>query len=377
MKSGLSRTAENPQALTWERCERTVRLPGSLECELGGTLNAVDVRFVTHGTLAPARDNVVWVLHPLTCNADPLQWWSSIVGAGRAIDPRRDYIVCANTLGSCYGSTGPTTLLPGSERPYGRRFPVLTMRDVVQVHERLRQMLGIDRIQLGIGASYGGQQLTEWLSVRPDLFHVACIVGATHRQSPWAVAFHESQRMALEADPTFGQTVQRAGAAGLAAARSIAVLSYRTPTAYNLRQAEPCDGVADNFRASSYQRHIGARFTERFDAGAYWHLTKIMDSHNVARGRSSASDALGRVIARTLFIGLKGDLLFPPDSVRQSTALVPGARYTEIRGDYGHDSILTHAEEIGRHVAQLRHPLSAPYHHRLIEHRKHNLDINA
>lgn len=354
MRPSPFKTAENSHALTWERYEGTVRLPGSFECELGGTLDTVDVRFVTYGALAPARDNVVWVFHPLTCNADALQWWPGIVGAGRALDPRRDYIVCANTIGSCYGSTGPTTTPPCSDRSYGKRFPVLTMRDVVQVHEQLRQMLGIHRIQLGIGASYGGQQLMEWLSVRPDLFRAACIVGATHRQSPWAVAFHESQRMALETDPTFGQAVQQAGAAGLAAARSIAILSYRTPTAYNLRQAELCDDVADNFRASSYQRHIGARFTERFDAGAYWHLTKIMDSHNVARGRSSASEALGRVTARTLFIGLKGDLLFPPESIRESAALVKGAQYTEIQCDYGHDSILTHAAEIGRHVAQLR-----------------------
>lgn len=349
----MSSPASPPDASVpahWSRAEATAHFPDVFNCEFGGSLPELKIRYTSYGVLSPSRDNVVWALHPLTCNSDILDWWPEMVGLGRALDPTRDFIICANSIGSCYGSTGPSSESSLTGTQFGFDFPVITMKDVVRALDLLRESLGIDRIRFGIGASYGGQQLLEWMVMKPGLFDNGCVAGATDRQSPWAVALNESQRLAIEADPTTFTNSETAGAAGLAAARSFAVLSYRTPKAYELRQAESDDSVADNFRASTYQRHIGSRFTRRFDAKSYWFLTKAMDSHNISRGRVSREHALHSIDSPLLLLGLEGDILFPPETVREVSSSMRRSEYAEIKCDYGHDSVLIHASEIERHV---------------------------
>lgn len=354
MRSATLPAPKASSQLRWCRVEATVQFPETFKCELGSSLHGLKVRYTTYGNLSRARDNVVWVLHPLTCCSDPIRWWPEMVGPGKALDPTKDYIICANTIGSCYGSTGPNSASLATGNNYGAEFPVITMKDVVRAHELLRKRLGIKRIQLGIGASYGGQQLIEWMAMAPRLFDRACIIGATDRQSPWAIALNESQRLAMAADQTTFTNSPTAGHAGMAAARSFAVLSYRTPKAYALRQAEVDSSVANNFRASEYQKHIGAQFAKRFDAKSYWTLTKVMDSHNVSRGREAGGDVLSTIDSKTLFLGLEGDILFPPESLEAVSSRLRNASYSMLRCDYGHDSILINAAEIERYVVRHR-----------------------
>lgn len=326
---------------------------GALACERGGRLERLDIAYVTWGQINPARDNVIWILHPLTCSANPSEWWPDFVGPGKPIDPAVHYIVCVNSLGSCYGTTGPASIDPRTGKPYGSGFPPITLKDVVAVHERVRRHLGLGRIALGIGGSYGGQQLIEWMAAEPSLFDHACVIGAGLRQSPWATAFNESQRMALEADPTFLSDVPGGGTAGLAAARSIAVLSYRTAQTYERTQCESDDAVCDHFRASSYQRHVGAKFTRRFDAHAYWTLTKVMDSHNPARGRATLGEVIGRITTRVLIVALECDVLFPRSQLRATARAFADGQLAVIESDFGHDSILTHASQIAAAITRL------------------------
>lgn len=318
---------------------------GPLDCERGGRLQRVEIAYTTWGQLTSARDNVVWILHPLTCSANPREWWPEMVGEGRPIDPAIHYIVCVNSLGSCYGSTGPTSIDPATGARYARGFPLITLQDVVTVHERVRRALAVERIALGIGGSYGGQQLIEWMTSAPSLFEHACVIGAGLRQSPWAIAFNESQRMAMEADPGFADGN---GRAGLAAARSVAVLSYRSAAVYARTQAEEDDEVCDDFRAAGYQRHVGDKFTRRFDAQSYWTLTKAMDSHNPARGRGRLEGVLAKVSTRVLFLALQDDLLFTRTELQAAAAAFPHGRMAVIESDFGHDAILTHTPKIAR-----------------------------
>jgi len=319
-------------------------------CERGGILAEVEACFTTYGALSEDADNVVWILHPLTCSANPLDWWAGFVGPGKLIDPAVHYIVCVNSLGSCYGTTGPGSIDDKTGRKFGLDFPPITIRDVVAIHEAVRRHLRIEKIRLGIGGSFGGQQLLEWLVACPDIFDYACVIGAGARQSPWAQAFNESQRMALEADPTFYAKGKDAGQRGLAAARSVAMLSYRNHAVYGARQQEEDDATVDNFKACSYQRYIGDKFTFRFDSHAYWFLTKAMDSHNIARGRGSMSSALARIKAKILLIALKGDMLFPREEISLMADHIAACRLVDIDSQYGHDGLMVHADRISTHL---------------------------
>ncbi|UPG85806.1 homoserine O-acetyltransferase [Luteibacter aegosomatis] len=331
---------------------RTLRLEGAMMLESGVVLPQVDVTFTTYGELDRTQDNVVWILHPLTCNANPLDWWASAVGPGRAIDPAECFVVCVNALGSCYGTTGPTSLDPATGKRYGRGFPMVTVRDVVAVHDAVRKHLGVARIRLGLGGSFGGQQLLEWMASAPGLFDYAGVIGATAQQSPWATAWNETQRMALQADATFVADSPGGGVAGLAAARAMAVMTYRSAAAYARAQGEGDSRPFDGLKASGYQRHLGASFVRRYDPHAYWTMTKAMDSHDVARGRGAVGPALAPVTTRTLMIGLADDLLFPCTEVAATAAALPFGEFLVIESDHGHDSILTRAEEIAGAVAR-------------------------
>lgn len=318
--------------------------------ENGAHLAGLEIAYTTYGRLSPRQDNVVWICHALTANSAAEEWWPGLVGKGKLFDPGRYFIVCANILGSCYGSTNPRSINPATGQAYGRDFPLVTIRDMVRAHQLLQAHLGIERIRLAIGGSMGGQQVLEWAVMDPGLFENICILASNAAHSPWGIAFNEAQRMAIEADPTLYHDSPEAGRRGLEAARAIAMLSYRNYRTYQQSQAEEETHKLDGFRASSYQRHQGYKLHKRFDVLSYLSLSKAMDSHNLARGRGSLEKALAQVEANALVIGIQSDVLFPVEEQAFLANHISRARLELIDSIYGHDGFLIESEEIGRLV---------------------------
>jgi homoserine O-acetyltransferase len=269
-----------------------------------------------------------------------------MVGEGKYFDPAKYFIVCVNMLGSCYGSTGPLSVNPETGEPYYGDFPTLTVRDMVHSMILIRKHLGIEKIWFSLGFSMGGQQMLEWLIHEPNVFENV-LLGATNIQhSPWGIAYNESQRLAIEADATFGQKSPDAGAKGMKAARSIGLLSYRNYVAYCKTQEDGDNDKLEDFKACSYQRYQGEKLVKRFNAYSYHILSKAMDNHNIMRGRGHAADVLKEIKARTLVLGIQSDYLFPVQEQELLASLIPDSKFVVIDSDYGHDGFLIEFEQI-------------------------------
>lgn len=320
----------------------------SVSLESGATLPSVTIAYHTFGQLNARRDNVIWVCHALTANSDVADWWEDLLGPGRALDPERHFIVCANMLGSCYGTTGPDSIDPNTGTAYKDAFPLITIRDIVHVHQLLAKHLEIETIRLLIGGSMGGQQALEWAIDQPQRIKQLCVLATNARHSAWGIAFNEAQRMALTADGTRYENGPEAGKAGLIAARAIAMLSYRHFRTYAGTQTDADINKIDGFRASSYQQYQGLKLWNRFSPFAYWSLSKSMDSHNVGRNRGSLESALQRIQAQTLVIGIDTDILFPLEDQAEIVRQVGKARLSVIHSDFGHDGFLTEAAKVSR-----------------------------
>ncbi len=317
----------------------------SFPLESGQSLPGFRLAYTTYGQYNAGQSEVIWVCHALTGNADPGEWWSGLVGPGKFYDPERtfpasQFIICANVLSSCYGSTGPLSINPLTNEPYYHDFPIVTIRDMVNALDLLRQDLGIAQIHTCIGGSVGGQQAVEWAIMQPDLIEHLILIATNAVFSPWGIAFNESQRMAIEADATWSERRPDAGLNGLKAARSMALLSYRNYDTYGFTQALDNNEQTDFYKAASYQRYQGEKLVSRFNAFTYHRLTKAMDSHNVGRNRVSIPDALTQIRARTLTIGLDSDVLFPPKEQIFLARHIPDATYQELGSLYGHDGFL-------------------------------------
>ena len=325
-----------------------------LPLESGESLTGAVVAYRTWGQLNAERDNVVWVCHALTANADVLEWWPGLFGPSCHFDPADWFIVCANVLGSCYGSTGPRHADPATGQPRYQHFPRLTIRDLVAAHEALRQDLGLTDIHTLIGGSLGGQQALEWAVQRPELFDNLVVIATNARHSAWGIAFNEAQRMAIAADPTYAAGQPGGGDDGLRAARAMALLSYRSYPAYADTQTDPGDELPAEHRASSYQRYQGDKLAARFDAYSYVALSHTMDSHHLGRGRGGVPAALARIGARTLILGISSDVLFPLSEQRELAAYIPGAMYAELDSRFGHDGFLLETAAI-THFLELFH----------------------
>jgi homoserine O-acetyltransferase len=314
--------------------------------ESGAVLPELDIAYTTHGRLNTSKSNVVWICHALTANADPTDWWSDLVGVGKLFDPKDYYIVCANMLGSCYGTTGAASINPETGKPYRDTFPQVTIRDMVQAHQLLANHLGIERIYFMMGGSMGGQQAMEWAIQEPSRIERVGLLATSARHSPWGIAFNEAQRMAIEADLHRHPDDPEAGQRGLEAARAIAMLSYRHYDAYQSTQLDPDEDKLDDFRASSYQRYQGFKLRSRFDVHAYLTLTRAMDSHHVGRGRTSMEAALQRIKAEVLIIGISSDVLFPIEEQQFLAQHIPNAHFEVIDSQFGHDGFLVEYEAI-------------------------------
>lgn len=320
--------------------------PEPFSLESGQSLPGFTLTYHTFGQLSDQQDNVIWICHALTANSNPSDWWEGLVGKGKLFDPEQYFMVCANMLGSCYGSTYALSRNPETGAPWFHDFPIITNRDISGAFDLLRDHLGIDRILMGIGGSLGGQQLLEWAVMAPDRFQKIVPLATNARHSPWGIAFNESQRMAIQADQTWTRKDPTAGLDGLRAARSVALLSYRGYDAYQLTQLDNSSEMLEGYRATTYQQYQGQKLVNRFDAFAYWTLSKAMDSQNLGRGRSSLEDALAGISAETLVIAVDTDILFPPSEQQFIADHVPGAQLHVIPSNFGHDGFLIESEAI-------------------------------
>lgn len=315
------------------------------ELECGEVLPEIDIAYTTYGKLNASKSNVIWMCHAFTANADPVDWWPGMVGEGKFFNPDEYFIVCANILGSCYGTTGPLSINPETGEPYYTSFPAVTVRDQVNAHEVLRSYLGINKIYLILGCSIGGHQALEWTISNPSIFEHAIYVATNAVNSPWVTAFNESQRLSITADQTFSKGQPDGGVNGMKAARAIALISYRNRNAYNKTQAEECEEKLDGFKASSYQAYQGEKLAKRFNAYSYYYLTKALDSHNVGRGRGGYQKALSQIQAKSLVLGIDTDLLFPTCDQKLINEYIPNSEYAELESFFGHDGFLLEFEK--------------------------------
>ena len=329
----------------------------TLPLERGGALKDVEIAYHTFGTLNERKDNVVWVNHALTANSDVADWWPHTVECGCFLDPDRWVVVCANIIGSCYGSTGPLSVNPDTGEPFYDSFPKLTIRDMVNAHRMLADELGIRRIHTLVGSSVGGFQALEWIAGEPERFGRLILIATDAKASPWSIAIDETQRMAILSDNSYGEHREDAARDGLAAARAIGLLTYRGPEGYNITQQdrpESCgvEEVPGSHRACTYQQYQGEKLCRRFNAYSYMTILDAFDTHDIGRGRGGVAAALSRVKADTIVVGISTDLIFTVPEMKRLAAMIPGARYEQIDSAFGHDGFLVEHDKLNALLRQ-------------------------
>jgi homoserine O-acetyltransferase/O-succinyltransferase len=330
-------------------------LPEAFGLECGALLPSVDIAYRTWGRLAPGGDNAVLICHALTGSADADRWWELLIGPGRAIDTDHDFVVCSNVLGSCYGTTGPASKRPDSRRYWGPDFPPVTVRDMVRLQALLLDAMGVSRLRLAIGGSLGGMQVLEWAAIFPDRVDAVVPIAAPGRHSAWAIALSEAQRAAIEADPLWDAGRYRPTtppAAGLAAARMVAMCTYRSWESFGLRFGRALRG--DHYAVAAYLRHHGDTLVDRFDANCYVTLTRAMDSHDLARDRGDFNEVLRGVRTPALVVAIDSDALYPPEEQWELAELMPNARLAWLHSPHGHDAFLIEMDALAALVRGFR-----------------------
>ena len=358
----------------------TVEQPLSLEA--GGVLSTAQLEYETYGTLSPARDNAILVTHALTGDAhvagwDDAEtqqrypwrgrkpgWWDAMVGPGKPIDTDRFFVVCANVLGGCYGSTGPASINPVTGKPYGLAFPVVTIGDYVRSQARLADALGIDVWHTVIGGSLGGQQALEWSLAFPERVRNCVVLAAASRLSTQGLAFNAVGRYSIMHDPDWQHGDFYGGdgpANGLAAARMLAHITYLSDDGmvdkFGRRlqgETGPQFGFGVEFEVESYLDYQGRSFVQRFDANSYLYVTRAMDYYDAAQlwGGGDLATACARSQARTMVVSFSSDWLYPPGECRQlAQALCHRSQpvtYLDIPSRYGHDAFLVEIDAVGQ-----------------------------
>jgi homoserine O-acetyltransferase len=351
---------------------------GSLEFDSGDVVPSVQLAYETYGTLSPRRDNAVLVLHALTGDSNlnrpagpghPTDgWWPGLVGPGLPIDTEKYFVVAPNMLGGCQGSTGPSSIAPdGTE--WGSRFPFTTIGDQVRAQQAMAESLGIDRWFAVVGGSMGGMQVLEWAVRFPDAMERIAVIAAPAASSADQIALNSVQLSAIRADPAFagGDYYDAPDGEGphhgLALARRMALLNYRSPSELNERFRRSWQSGLDplggggRFAVESYLDFHGNKFTRRFDANSYITLVEAMNSHDVGRGRGGAEAALATVRATALVVGIDSDRLFPVEDqefvARHLPVTLDGDRPVVIASAFGHDGFLIEFDAVGREVTRL------------------------
>ncbi len=329
---------------------------GPFTLESGEQLDEVQIAYRTWGKRQNAAENTILICHALTGSADVEAWWPNIIGKGKTFDPEHDFVICANILGSCYGTTGPASLKPcGSER-YRADFPRITVRDMVELQRLLLDELGVQRVELVTGPSLGGMQALEWAASYPERIGSVVPIGVGGRHSAWCIGVSEAQRAAIAADPNWQGGYYSDDAPpekGLAAARMMAVCTYRSFESFEARFGRERRDQ-DQYQVQSYLRHQGLKINQRFDANTYVTLTHAMHSHDLARGRGEFPDVLSQIRQPALIVSVSTDALYPPAEQQLLARHLPEARYEVLECDHGHDGFLIETEALGKMIARFR-----------------------
>ncbi len=331
-------------------------IPGDFVLENGDCLRDVEIAYRTWGDPANAADNAILICHALTGSADVEAWWPNIIGPGRAFDPALDYIICANILGSCYGTTGPVSIKPGSCERYRADFPAISVRDMVELQRELLDELGVDHLELVTGPSLGGMQALEWAISYPERVGSVVPIGVGGRHSAWCIGVSEAQRAAIATDPNWNDGYYSDDAPptkGLAAARMMAVCTYRSWQSFDRRFGRE-RRTEDQYQVQSYLRHQGEKINERFDANTYVTLTHAMHTHDLSRGRGDYPDVLRAITQPALVISVSSDALYPPEEQQVLAEHLPAVRYEILESVHGHDGFLIETEALGNAIARFR-----------------------
>lgn len=358
---------------------RQVRLTGPLNLSSGATLGPVDIAYETYGQLDADGSNAILICHALTgdqhvASTHPVTgkpgWWERMIGQDKPVDPARDFIVCANVLGSCMGTSGPSSVNPDTGTPWAMAFPVITIRDMVRAQAMLLDHLGVHVLKAAVGGSMGGMQVLCWAATYPERVRSAVVIASTARHSAQNIAFHEVGRQAIMADPNWAGGDYYGGdapAAGLAVARMAAHITYLSEAGLTAKFGRKLQARADgtagaktfgfdaDFQIESYLRHQGISFVDRFDANAYLYITRAMDYFDLAEEHGGRlADAFRRVKTRFCVVSFDTDWLYP---TAESRAIVhalnaAGARvsFVELSSPFGHDAFLLDAPEMNRVV---------------------------
>jgi homoserine O-acetyltransferase len=339
--------------------------PGPFKTESGATIEAPVTAYETWGQLGDA--NAVLLTTGLSPSAhaashgpeDEPGWWETMVGPGKAIDTDRWFVVCANVLGGCYGSTGPASIDPKTDRRYGLEFPIISLRDIVGLQHALLEHLGVRRIRAVVGSSMGGMMALEYATMFPDSVERLVAISASGMTHPFAIALRRVQRRAVMLDPAWrGGDYYDQGqpAAGLSLAREIGTISYRSDLEWTGRFGRDWrDGELfsfdGRFEIESYLQYQGEKYPQSYDANSYLYLSRAMDLHDLTRDRGGLAQAVSRITARPLIIGVESDVLIPPFEIEElAQAFADAGRPADVRMvdvDTGHDSFLLHPEMFG------------------------------
>ena len=348
--------------------------PEPLALECGATLYGVQVAYETWGTLNATGDNAIYICHALTGDAHAAGryqpsdkkggWWNPMIGPSRAFDTDRYFVVCANILGGCQGTTGPASLDPATGKPYGSRFPPIAVRDMVRLEYRLLRALGVSHLACVTGGSLGGMQTLEWLVCYPDFVATAIPIATAMAFSPQGIAFNLIGRQAIMLDPNWlGGDYYDTPAhpdAGLALARMVGMISYQSDASMqrkfgrervNESEATYYDPAA-RFQVENYLHYQGESLVQRFDANSYLILSRAMDLHDLGYQRGGIAAAIDRIApaTRTLVVGISSDLLFPTRLQRETVATLQAADrqaiYYELESPWGHDAFLLEYERL-------------------------------
>lgn len=324
----------------------------SLLLENGQTLHHVSVAYEAFGTLNEQGDNVIVVCHALTGNTNVSEWLGGCVGSGKVLDTDQYFVICANVLGSCYGTTGPDSINPDTSKKYRGDFPMVTVRDSVHLHKKLLDRLGVQKVVAVVGGSMGGMQALEWGLMYPDFVQSLIVMASSGRHSAWCIGISEVQRQAIFNDPNFNggyYTDEAPPSAGLATARQQAMIFYRTQASFQKRFDRK--ERKENFEVANYLHYQGNKLVNRFDAMSYVRLTQLMDSHDVARGRGRYEDVLRSISQPTLVVGIDSDILYPLAEQEELATYIPKSTFRILHSGDGHDAFLIEFEQLNQIIS--------------------------
>jgi homoserine O-acetyltransferase/O-succinyltransferase len=338
--------------------------------ESGRRLGPFTLAYETYGTLSEARDNAILVCHALSgdahvagrhsANDKRAGWWDMLIGPGKALDTDRYFVVSSNVLGGCGGSTGPASTDPGTSRPYGTGFPMITIADMVDAQALLLDHLGIEKLLAAVGGSMGGMQVLQWAVVHPERLHLAIPIACAARQSTQAIAFNEVGRQAIMADPYWrggDYYGHKLPAKGLAVARMLGHITYLSDEAMREKFGRRLRDIEDysfsfsaDFEVESYLRHQGVSFTGRFDANSYLYITRAIDYFDLTNGQRNLVDVFRDAASRFLVMAFSSDWLHPPYQLKEIVSALRATHkhvsYYEVESHYGHDSFLLEREKM-------------------------------